>query len=497
MLNINFTKKKFNKLLLSINKLIESFFDNFATLKKHNLSKKKKLHYLDNRIALTIGILVIFFFSYFLIPTFFNKNETKEVLKNQISDKYGIEINFNDKIEYGLFPRPYFYTKKLTIIHNQKNLAQSDYVKIYISYKNFFSVKNLNVKDLIFKNTEFKINFNDLNFFNRLINNYKSKNKIKFKKSTLFYIDDNDEILFFSKIDNLQFLFDQKKLTQSTELNFEIFNIPFKLNVINNKKNKKKNFRLLSKQIRLDLKSDLLKEDEIFKGLLDIVVFNKSISFDYEIKDNSINFLSNNEKFIGEVTLKPFYLSSTLNFNQLNRKKLFLNNSILMALIDSEIMNNNNLNANLIINFKKIDNNEYLNDLIFKIFLEEGNIMINDSTIKWNDAATIKLDNVELVNNKNEKKLVGEMIFDFQDIDKVYSYYQIKRNYRSRIKNINLDFIFNLIEDKIVFNNLKINDTSDKRLNIFLEEFNTKENNLFNTVTFRNFIKKFFMIYAG
>jgi len=263
------------------------------------------------------------------------------------------------------------------------------------------------------------------------------------------------------------------------------------------KKLKKKNFRLLSKQIRLDLKSKILKEDKIFKGLLDIVVFNKSVSFDYEIKDNSINFLSNNKKFTGEITLKPFYLSSTLNFNQLNRKKLFLNNSILMALIDSEIMNNNNLNANLIINFKKIDNNEYLNDLIFKIFLEEGGIMINDSTIKWNDAATIKLDNVELVNNKNEKKLVGEMIFDFQDIDKVYSYYQIKRNYRSRIKNINLDFIFNLIEDKIVFNNLKINDTSDKRLNIFLEEFNTKENNLFNTVTFRNFIKKFFMIYAG
>ena len=202
MFNFNLSIKNFKKLLLSINKLIESFFDNFATFKKHNLSKKKKLHYLDNRIALTIGVLVILFFSYFLIPTFFNKDETKEILKNQISDKYGIEINFNDKVEYGLFPRPYFYTKKLTIIHNQKNLAQSDYVKIYISYKNFFSVKNLNVKDLIFKNTEFKVNFNDLNFFNKLINNYKSKNKITFKKGTLFYIDDNDEILFFPSFCN-------------------------------------------------------------------------------------------------------------------------------------------------------------------------------------------------------------------------------------------------------------------------------------------------------
>ena len=168
-----------------------------------------------------------------------------------------------------------------------------------------------------------------------------------------------------------------------------------------------------------------------------------------------------------------------------------------MSLIDSEVLNNNNLNANFIINFDKIDNNDYINELIFKIFLEEGKILINDSSVKWNDAALIKLNNIQLINNKTEKKLVGEMIFEFNDVDRLYSYYQIKRNYRKRIKNINLDFIFNILENRITFNNLKINENSNQNINELLEKYNIKENNLFNKVTFRNFIKEFFKVYAG
>ena len=497
MFNFNISIKKLKKLLLSTNKLIESFFDNFNKDKKHNLSKKKKLSYIDNRVALAIGAVIILFFSYFLIPTFFDKNETKAILKNQILNKYGININFNEKIEYGLFPRPYFYTKDLTIFHKKKDLAKSNYTKIYISYKNFFSVNSIKVKDLEFKKTEFRVDSNDAGFFNKLINSNLDKNQISFKKSNLFYLDKNEEILFFSKIKSLKFFYDEKKSNQNMVLNFEIFNVPFKLNVANDKEIKKKIIKLTSKRIRLDLKSIVEKDKMNFKGLLDVLVFNKNTSFDYEIKENSIEFLSNNKKFNGSVTLRPFYLISKLNFNQLNRKKLFDNDSILMSLIDSEVLNNNNLNANFIINFDKIDNNDYINELIFKIFLEEGKILINDSSVKWNDAALIKLNNIQLINNKTEKKLVGEMIFEFNDVDRLYSYYQIKRNYRKRIKNINLDFIFNILENRITFNNLKINENSNQNINELLEKYNIKENNLFNKVTFRNFIKEFFKVYAG
>jgi len=42
-----------------------------------------------------------------------------------------------------------------------------------------------------------------------------------------------------------------------------------------------------------------------------------------------------------------------------------------------------------------------------------------------------------------------------------------------------------------------VDNKSNKKINLFIEEFNKKEKNLFNKVTFRNFVKDFFKIYAG
>ncbi|MBD1165025.1 hypothetical protein IDG86_04545, partial [Pelagibacterales bacterium SAG-MED13] len=94
-------------------------------------------------------------------------------------------------------------------------------------------------------------------------------------------------------------------------------------------------------------------------------------------------------------------------------------------------------------------------------------------------------------------KLIGEIFFNFQDIDELYSYYQIKRNFRQRIKNIKFDFVFDITQNKFLINNLKIDNNSNENVNKFLENFNFKNDNLFNKVKFRNFVKEFFKIYAG
>ncbi len=497
MFNFNLFIKKLKKILLSINRAIESFFDNFTSIKKYQSGNKKKLRYTDNRVALIVGFLIILIFTYFFIPTVFNKNETKIVLKNQIFNQYGIKVKFTNKLEYGLFPRPYFYTKGLIIENNNKNIANSNYTKIYISYKNLFSVKKIKIKDLIFQKTEFKVNSNDIDFFDKLINLNESKSKIIFKNSTLFYEDENEDILFFSKIRKLNFSYDQKKSSQDTSLNFEIFNIPFRFNITNIPKDNKKIIRLSSRKIRLDVKSTLEKENLNIEGLIEILVYNKNESVKFEIKQNQVSFFSINKKFLGSIDIKPFYFFSELYFDELNYKKLFKSNSIFMTLVDSEIMNNNNLNANVLINFDRINGIPYLNDIIFKIFFDQGKILIDKSTIKWNDAALIQLNTIELINNKDSKKLIGEIFFNFQDIDELYSYYQIKRNFRQRIKNIKFDFVFDITQNKFLINNLKIDNNSNENVNKFLENFNFKNDNLFNKVKFRNFVKEFFKIYAG
>ena len=95
------------------------------------------------------------------------------------------------------------------------------------------------------------------------------------------------------------------------------------------------------------------------------------------------------------------------------------------------------------------------------------------------------------------KKFIGEIIFDFNDVEKFFRYFQIKRNYRNVFNQIKTDFVYDLNKDKIFLNNVVVDNKSNKKINLFIEEYNKKEKNLFNKVTFRNFVKDFFKIYAG
>ena len=128
MFNLNFIKK-FWKLLLSINKIIgffdelsrskspknkrtpiqknftrldqkiESFFDQFKELKKYN-QNKKIFNIFEYKKTFALIIIFILSSSYFILPSFYNKDEIRTLIKDQISSKYGIDIKFNEKIGY-------------------------------------------------------------------------------------------------------------------------------------------------------------------------------------------------------------------------------------------------------------------------------------------------------------------------------------------------------------------------------------------------------------
>ena len=121
----NFTKK-FNKRLLSINKLIESFFNKLGNLKKPKSSSRLiTLEKRDSKIILAIGILVILTLSYFLIPTFYDQNDVKTQLKKQISNKYNLNVKFKKDLKYYLFPKPHFFSVYFIIDNEQKDFAYS------------------------------------------------------------------------------------------------------------------------------------------------------------------------------------------------------------------------------------------------------------------------------------------------------------------------------------------------------------------------------------
>ena len=162
MNKVNLISKKFKERLLSINESLESYFNKLNFLKKN--SKKNNI-LANNKVFFGLSAVIILTLSYILLPTLYNKNIAQVEIKNQILKKYNIDIKFNEKIRYGLLPRPHFTTKNLSIFYEGREIGIVKIFNSFIDFGNFFSINNLEVNDLILKKTDFKLNNKDLFFF--------------------------------------------------------------------------------------------------------------------------------------------------------------------------------------------------------------------------------------------------------------------------------------------------------------------------------------------
>ncbi len=493
----NFLNKKIKKQFLSINDLIES---NFNKLKFFKSNYKRFLQRRENRLVIIIGTVVILTLSYLLIPTFYNKESIQIQIKNKILKNYNIDIKFNEKINYLIFPKPHFSAKNLTILRNKKEIGLTNNLKVYVGLGQFFSMKNIiDMRNLVFDKTDFNIYLDDFLFFENLLKTEPNENKIIFKKSNIFFKNDDEEVLFINKISKGEFFYDPNNLQNVLISKNEVFKVPFKLTIKNDKFNKKILTKFNSKKIRLNLESETNYQDDIKDGLLDILFINKSTSLNYEINKESFKFFSNttNNLYNGSIDYKPFYFSADFNYDGLSSKNLFNDDSILIDLINSEILNNKNLSANLNLIVKDITNVKELNNLYLKVSIEEGDIDLSDSNIMWKEDLKIIFNESLLTLDEDGINLVGTVKLDFRDIDNFYSSFQINKINRKDIKKIQLDFVYNLNNRSLRFDNPRINEKQNSEIDEFLNIFNSNEDRVFNKITFKNFINNFFRAYSG
>ena len=221
--------------------------------------------------------------SYFTLPYSLQQRQVANLIKNQINKKYNIDINFNDEINYGLLPKPHFVSKNVSIQRKDKEIASVKNFKIFLSVDKFFGFKNLELRDIVFDKTDFNIYFHDLIFFKDLLELEPNENKIIVKNSNIFFRNNDDEVLFINKINNSKFYYDSNKLDNALWSKNEIFNIPYKLIIENNKFNKELVIKFLSKKIRLNIENIINYEEDIKKGLLEILFVNKNTSLEYLI----------------------------------------------------------------------------------------------------------------------------------------------------------------------------------------------------------------------
>jgi len=496
MNKLNLIPKKVKQGFLSINNLIESYFNKLKFFKS-NLKKSEIIK--NNRVFFGIAAVVILTLSYFLLPTVHDKDIIQSKIKNHVLKKYNFDVKFNEKIRYGLLPRPHFVAKNLSILKNDKEIGIVKHFSNNIALGNFFSVNDLELKDLFIIDADFSITIEDLVFFEEFLKTEPNQNKIIFKNSNIFFKTEDGELLFLNKINNSKFYYDSINLENVAVSKNEIFNIPYKLKIKNNKYKKELVTNFNSKKIRLNVENTINYSEDIKTGIIDLLFINKKKSLNYEIKKNSMNYFSDNKKDLnGYIDFKPFYMKVDLTYSGLSTKNLFKNDSVLVDLIKSEILNNQNLNVNINLNIKDITNIDELNNLDLSINLEQGDITLSQSKILWKDDLEIILNDAIINYDDNEIFLLGKLLFNAKNINDVYKSFQIKRTDRKNIDRMELDFVYNFNQNKFSFDNVKINKKSNEKLDQFIEKYNSNEKKFFsNKVTFKNFVSEFFSNYDG
>ena len=491
----NLLIKKIKKIFLYINSSLESYFNKFKFFKK-NFKKNEFIK--NNRVFFGLSAVVILTLSYFLIPTMYDKNTIQSKIKTQIFKRYKIEVKFNQDIRYGLLPRPHYVAKNSEIIRNENKIALVKNFKVFIGVKDFLSFNEIDIKDLVFNKTDFNLRKDDFKFFEELLKTEPNEHKIIIKKSNIFFKSYDNKVLFINKIYDSEFYYDSFNLENTLISKNEIFNVPYKLEVKNDKFNKELFIKFNSKKIRLDIENKTSYEDKIKKGLLDLLFINKDIALYYNIKKKSLDFFSKDKKTInGFMDFKPFYLKINSNYDGISLKDLLDEESILIDLIKSKIFNNENLNVNFNLNVKDITNFSQLNNLNLNVSLDRGDIILSQSKIMWNKDLQIIL-NEGLINyNEDGISLTGKLSIEAKNINNFYKSFQIKKVNRKKIEKIELDFTYNLDQNKFKFDNIKIDSKSNTNLSNFVEKYNSSKKIFFNKITFKNFVNDFFNNYSG
>ncbi len=491
----NLLSKKIGKQISHINNLLENYFN---SLRRFILDIKRLRFDKNNKVFLVIVSIIFLTLVYFLIPTAYNKELIQKEIKNQIYQRYNIEVKFDNKIQYNFFPKPHFSSKNLSILSDKRKIAEVKNFKILIDFKNFFNFNEIQTQDIIFDKADFNFKKSDLGFFTNLLKTEPNRNVIKIKRSNLFFTNRDDEVLFINQINDSSFYYDLKNLKNALVLKGKVFNVPYKLIIGNDKLNEILDFEFTSKKLVLKIENETDYKKKNDTGYLKISFKNKNNIFEYQINKNSLDITSedNNKIFRGLIEFKPFYLVSNFKYQSFRIKDL-LNNPFFIEILKSQILDNKNLNAKVNFDVKNVYDFDRFSDLSLKLKIEEGKYNFSNSNITWKENVNISFSDAFLNFDKEKINFNGRTSFDVKNQDEFFKFFQIKKDLRKNIDKIELDFNYDLNDEKITFDNFRIDNKSNKKIEEIISDFNSNSKKFFNKVTFKNFVNDILAAYFG
>ena len=496
----NFFAKFFKKTSIFINSLLKKKLNKLNFL----FEKDKFLTFLSfKRGFMFLSALIVLTFSYLSIPNFYDTSNLINNIKNQLYKDLNIDFSLSEEFSYNLFPKPNLTFQEIKFLNQDKKFASVDEMKIYISFSNLFASNDIRIKNINLNKVNFDLNKKNYNFFVKLLNSNFSNFNLEIENSKIFYRNIENEVLFINKIDQLKYYYDLKDNKNTFVANNEIFNIPYTVELKNHKDEKKiltkVNFDFLKLQVK-----NILSYKQIQKnGLIEFTYNKKKSEGTYQLNNNLFNFnylsksLDNDFKYEGIINFIPFFSKISGDIDIINLNKLFNPDTILVQLFKSELLNNKNLNINVIINAEQIIPFRDLNNLVFKIRIEDGLLDISETKFSWLDYVDFQIFDSLLYVRDNNLVLDSNISIDIHNSSEVYKFFQTPRNYRKKINKIKFNFIYNFDQEITNLNNIEIDNLVNPEVNKILDQFISKDTILQNRIYFKSLINEAIKSYAG
>jgi len=490
----------FAKYLKNIDKIIHSLLEkNINKLKFNNLLGLIK----NNKIFLFFVALIILFLSYVSLPNLYNQSIIQEKIRNELSANFNLEFNFVNKLDYQFFPRPHFISYESLIIDNKNKISDIKEAKIFISFKNLFSVENLKIKEIILHKANFNLNYSNYNFFLEILDNNFKDSSLKIHNGNIIYRSMVNDVLFINKIFKMNYVYNAKELKNILYSENELFNIPYSIEIFKDLQKKIFFSKINFNQFRLKIENQFNYIDSKKSGLINFEYNNLNSKADYKFNKNYFEFNYFNKlkkpKFAynGKLNFKPFYSVFKGKTDELNLSYLFNSSALISELLKTEIFNNNNLNLKLTIQADKILNFSNFFNIDLNSKIEEGLIDVDDTSFFWKNSVNFKLSNTLIYVKDGELFLDGTSNIYLNNHNEIYKFLVTPKNYRKKITRIDLNFLYGFDQKIIKLKDIRIDGKINENINKIFNDVIIKDNNLQNKIYFKNLFNEALKVYAG
>ena len=474
------------------------FLDNFNTffsnsLNKLNLKNFKNLFktfFHDKRFVITIFIVFFSIFAHLSTPAFYQDGWVLNKIKKQLEKEYDISFLLPKEVNYSMFPIPSFILYDVGFVKDDREFGKIQKMQIYLSFSKFLNKEKINIQDIYISNSKYEIYKKDIKNLLKFFDKEISQKKLFIKNSKIFLKDNNEDVFLILTLKNSVSYFDKKKINNILNIYGELFNNSINFKLSNNYLSKSgfvdTDIKTINHKIKINF--DYLKS--LKKITVENIVGSNSYLTNISFNNDDLVFSSNSLykdkfKYKGKINFKPFFSDIIINLKEIDLYKLMSTENFFFNILDSEIISDKNLNYKIEINSDKISNHRLLKNFIFCLTFNQKRFSFDNTKLIFDNNVKIKVKDSEFISNKEKKYFSGELNFDIKDENKLFSFFQTRKENRKELNNISIFFRYDLNKKYFFIERINLNGKTNDEIQNTIESFNRNEVKSINRIVLK------------